>query len=133
LQLSAIKGVVVTGGVPDIRPFLSGAHAIVAPLRLARGIQNKVLEALAMGRVVFASDEICKTFGPTLPQGVICCASDQNFIDLIATASAVEPRSDPFIRSEALRRFSWKQSGELLLNQLDNAIASSQSKPASAG
>jgi sugar transferase (PEP-CTERM/EpsH1 system associated) len=131
-QLSAIKGVVVTGGIPDTRPFLSGARAIVAPLRLARGIQNKVLEALAMGRKVFASDEICKTFGSTLPTGVIGCASDQDFINLIATASAAEPHPDPFIRSEAQRRFSWKEFGELLLSQLDNTIASSQSKPASA-
>ncbi|MCU1276049.1 MAG: sugar transferase [Bryobacterales bacterium] len=132
LQLSAIKGVVVTGGVPDTRPFLSGARAIVAPLRLARGIQNKVLEALAMGRVVFASDEICKTFGSTLPPGVLCCASDQDFIEQVATASAAESRPDPFIRSEALRRFSWNKAGELLVSQLDNAIASSQSAPASA-
>lgn len=132
LQLSAVNGVVVTGGVPDTRPFLSAARAIVAPLRLARGIQNKVLEALAMGRAVFVSDEICKTFGPTLPSGVIRCATDQDFIDLIATASAVEPRPDAFIRSEALNRFSWKKAGELLVSQLDNAIACSQSAPASA-
>ena len=131
--MSAPTGVVVTGGVPDTRPFLSGARAIVAPLRLARGIQNKVLEALAMGRAVFASDEICTTFGATLPPGVIRCTSDQDFIDFIATASAEEPRPDPFIRSQALRRFSWQQSGEQLLNQLDNAIANSQSAPASTG
>ena len=41
-------GVVVTGRVPDVRPFLKYAAVAVAPLRVARGIQNKVLEALAM-------------------------------------------------------------------------------------
>jgi sugar transferase (PEP-CTERM/EpsH1 system associated) len=42
-------GVHVTGRVPDTRPFIRHAHAAVAPLKIARGIQNKVLEALSMG------------------------------------------------------------------------------------
>jgi sugar transferase (PEP-CTERM/EpsH1 system associated) len=47
--------VVVTGAVPDMRSWLSAADVVVAPLRLARGIQNKVLEAMAMARPVVAS------------------------------------------------------------------------------
>jgi sugar transferase (PEP-CTERM/EpsH1 system associated) len=47
----------VTGAVPDIRPFLAHAAVSVAPLRIARGIQNKVLEAMAMGRPVLASPQ----------------------------------------------------------------------------
>ena len=48
--------VVVSGTVPDVRPYLQHAAAIVAPLRLARGVQNKVLEAMAMARPVVAAD-----------------------------------------------------------------------------
>ncbi len=48
--LAAIDGVRVTGTVPDVRPYLAFAGAVVAPLRIARGVQNKVLEAMAMGR-----------------------------------------------------------------------------------
>ena len=48
-------GVAVTGEVPDVRPWLAAADVVVAPLKLARGIQNKVLEAMAMGRPVVAS------------------------------------------------------------------------------
>ncbi len=48
-------GVVVTGTVPDVRPYLQHAAVVVAPLRLARGIQNKILEAMAMGRPVVAA------------------------------------------------------------------------------
>jgi sugar transferase (PEP-CTERM/EpsH1 system associated) len=44
--------VVVTGAVPDVRPWLRHARVVVAPLRIARGIQNKVLEAMAMERPV---------------------------------------------------------------------------------
>jgi sugar transferase (PEP-CTERM/EpsH1 system associated) len=45
----------VTGTVPDVRPYLQHASVVVAPLRLARGIQNKVLEAMAMARPVVAA------------------------------------------------------------------------------
>ena len=47
--------ILVTGRVTDVRPYVAHALAAVAPLRIARGIQNKVLEAMAMGRPVVAS------------------------------------------------------------------------------
>ncbi|HEY0413569.1 MAG TPA: TIGR03087 family PEP-CTERM/XrtA system glycosyltransferase [Allosphingosinicella sp.] len=47
--------VVVTGAVPDVRGWLAAADVVAAPLRIARGVQNKVLEAMAMGRPVVAS------------------------------------------------------------------------------
>lgn len=56
-RLAALPGVVVTGAVADIRPYLAHARAAVAPLRIARGVQNKVLEAMAMGRPVLASPQ----------------------------------------------------------------------------
>jgi polysaccharide biosynthesis protein PslH len=51
----ASSSVIVTGTVPDVRPYLQHAAVVVAPLRLARGIQNKILEAMAMGRPVVAA------------------------------------------------------------------------------
>jgi len=53
--LAARPGVHVTGLVPDTRPYLAHAAAVVCPLRIARGIQNKVLQAMAAGRPVIAS------------------------------------------------------------------------------
>lgn len=47
--------VTVTGAVDDMRSWLAAAHVVVAPLRIARGVQNKVLEAMAMERPVVAS------------------------------------------------------------------------------
>jgi sugar transferase (PEP-CTERM/EpsH1 system associated) len=55
--LAKLPGVHVTGTVPDVRPYLAHAAAAVAPLRIARGIQNKVLEAMAMARPVIASPQ----------------------------------------------------------------------------
>ena len=48
-------GVKVWGRVPDIRPFLAGADLALVPLEIARGVQNKVLEAMAMGLPVVLS------------------------------------------------------------------------------
>jgi polysaccharide biosynthesis protein PslH len=55
VDLSALPGVMVTGAVDDVRTWLAGADVVVAPLRIARGIQNKVLEAMAMAKPVVAS------------------------------------------------------------------------------
>jgi sugar transferase (PEP-CTERM/EpsH1 system associated) len=56
-ELAALSGVVVTGTVPDVRPYVAHAALCVAPLRIARGIQNKVLEAMAMARTVVVSPQ----------------------------------------------------------------------------
>jgi len=55
LRLADTPGVRVTGRVPDTRPFMAHADVCVVPLRIARGVQSKVLEAMAMGRPVVAS------------------------------------------------------------------------------
>lgn len=60
VQALAGDDVSVTGGVPDIRPYLAHADVVVAPLRIARGIQNKVLEAMAMARPVVTT-QACAT------------------------------------------------------------------------
>ncbi|MBB6122748.1 TIGR03087 family PEP-CTERM/XrtA system glycosyltransferase [Sphingobium subterraneum] len=57
LALGPTPGVFVTGAVADVRGWLAAADVVVAPLRIARGIQNKVLEAMAMGRPVVASPD----------------------------------------------------------------------------
>ena len=54
-QLGNIQGVTVTGTVPDVRPYLRQSALMVAPLNIARGVQNKILEAMAMGVPVVTS------------------------------------------------------------------------------
>lgn len=55
VALAKDPSITVTGLVPDTRPYLQHARVVVAPLRVARGIQNKVLEGMAMCRPVVAS------------------------------------------------------------------------------
>jgi glycosyltransferase involved in cell wall biosynthesis len=64
-QLTVLSGVCVTGTVPDVRPYIVHAEFSVAPLRIARGVQNKVLEAMAMGKPVLATSAAMEGIGPS--------------------------------------------------------------------
>ena len=63
-KLSKVDGVFVTGYVEDIRPYYVKADVCVIPLRIARGLQNKVLEAMSMGKAVVATSNAS--------EGIIC-------------------------------------------------------------
>jgi sugar transferase (PEP-CTERM/EpsH1 system associated) len=65
LREAAGPGVVVTGTVPDVRPYIQFAQAIIAPLHIARGVQNKVLEAMAMAKPVVATHDATRSLGVT--------------------------------------------------------------------
>jgi len=54
-RLGELPGVIVTGSVPDIRPYFQRSALTVAPLQIARGTQNEILEAMAMGVPTVAS------------------------------------------------------------------------------
>ncbi len=56
-------GIAVTGTVADVRPYLQFAGAVIAPLHIARGIQNKVLEAMAMAKPVVATHDATRSLG----------------------------------------------------------------------
>lgn len=77
-RLASLPGIEVVGGVPDVRPYVAGAAVAVVPLRLARGVQNKLLEALAMARAVVTSP-------PTL-----AALRAQPGVDLLVAASPTE-------------------------------------------
>ncbi len=57
LALAARDGIQVTGRVEDVRPYVAHARGMVAPLRIARGVQNKVLEGMAMAKTVVCSPQ----------------------------------------------------------------------------
>ncbi|MDB5936841.1 MAG: sugar transferase [Massilia sp.] len=56
-QLASLPNVFVTGTVPDVRPYVAHAALSVAPLRIARGIQNKVLEAMSLAKTIVVSPQ----------------------------------------------------------------------------
>ncbi|MGC8476473.1 MAG: glycosyltransferase [Acetobacteraceae bacterium] len=59
-RLAGLPCVLVTGRVPDVRPYVAHADVSVSPLHLARGIHNKVLEAMALGSPVVVSAAACE-------------------------------------------------------------------------
>jgi sugar transferase (PEP-CTERM/EpsH1 system associated) len=63
LREIAGPAIAVTGTVPDVRPYLQFARAVIAPLHIARGIQNKVLEAMAMAKPVVATADATRSLG----------------------------------------------------------------------
>jgi sugar transferase (PEP-CTERM/EpsH1 system associated) len=56
-RLAKLDGVELHPDVPDVRPYMSRSAVAIAPLRFARGVQNKVLEAMAMGKAVVATPQ----------------------------------------------------------------------------
>ena len=78
--LARVAGVTVTGKVPDIRPYLAGAALAVAPLRIARGVQNKVLEAMAMGKIVLATPQALEGIAAQPGLELLLARDDAEFI-----------------------------------------------------
>jgi sugar transferase (PEP-CTERM/EpsH1 system associated) len=74
------EAVNVTGTVDDVRPWLQHAAAVVAPLRLARGIQNKVLEAMAMGRPVVAASTCAEAIDATPGRHLLVAETAQEYV-----------------------------------------------------
>jgi len=73
-KLAEKEAVFVTGGVPDVRPYIAHSTVAVVPLRLARGIQNKVLEAMAMEKPILATSNAMQ--GIVQPTGFIPLVAD---------------------------------------------------------
>lgn len=76
-------GVTVTGTVPDVRPYLQHAAVVVAPLRLARGIQNKILEAMAMSRPVVASRTCVEAIDGKEGQDLMAAKEPTEFVQAV--------------------------------------------------
>jgi len=103
------EGVLVTGRVEDVRPYLAHARAVVAPLRIARGIQNKVLEGMAMARPVVAT--------PQALEGIAARTGAELMVagDAAAMAGAVmaaleKPELGRAARARVLADFAWDAS-----------------------
>jgi len=106
--LTALPGVTVTGRVPDVRPYLAHAAAAVAPMRIARGIQNKVLEAMAMARPVVVTPDALEGIAAQPGTEVLVAADAAAFA--AACLHALTPDAaalGPAARQRVLADYSW--------------------------
>jgi polysaccharide biosynthesis protein PslH len=123
--LEAIAGVFVSGRVADVRPYVAHATACVAPMRIARGIQNKVLEAMAMGRPTVVTADALEGINAE-PGADLLLAND---VDEFAKAclACAEPGAAALgdnARRRVLREYAWPQQlkrFDAFLNERRNA------------
>lgn len=108
--MDADHTITVTGRVPDVRPYLKHAHLAIAPLLIARGIQNKVLEALAMGKVLLATPQAYE--GLTEFSGFKGCLTNSAEM-MVQSALNWLNFPDPGFNLEArnyvVQRYSWER------------------------
>lgn len=127
-RLAKRRGVTVTGWVPDTRPHLDAAEVFAAPLRVARGVQNKLLEALAMGLPCVASSAAWR--GTVVPQGAGILVSDDaaEFAELVIHLlrdSAFRTEMADKARAAAEANYRWDDQ----MAALDRAIAAVTAQP----
>ena len=122
-RLERLPGVTVTGRVPDIRPYLAHASVAVAPLRIGRGIQNKVLEAMAMALPVVATPEA--TQGLDVSGGTLVASDAQTFTDRVVSLlrSADRKEIGSRARAKVVSDYGWATSLERLTSLLESEHA----------
>ncbi len=122
VQALAGPHVSVTGKVPDTRPWLAHADLVVAPLRIARGIQNKVLEAMAMAKPVVVSAASATGLHGEAGQDFVTADTAAQFIDACLSLLA-EPERRQSVAARARhcveRQYSWQTH----LGRFDSLLA----------
>ena len=108
--LAELPGVFVTGRVADVRPYLAHATAAVAPMRIGRGIQNKVLEAMAMARPVIVTTDALVGIN-AIPGTEVLRADDvAGFVEsCVQVAESAAPGIGQAARARVLADFVWSQ------------------------
>jgi sugar transferase (PEP-CTERM/EpsH1 system associated) len=121
-KLQRLPGVVVTGSVPDVRPLVWGSALSVAPLTIARGTQNKILESMAMGVPVVASTEASRGVDAAPGKHLLTASSPETYRDAVLNLmedTSMRARFAEAGRKRVLERHSWVAS----LKKLDVLIA----------
>ena len=120
--LAGREGVFVTGRVPDVRPYLAHASAGVAPMRIARGIQNKVLEAMAMARPTVVTRDALEGIDAVPGQEVLLADTAQAFAAACLEAARPEAAAiGQAARARVLSDYVWAER----LRGFDRLLAAS--------
>ena len=132
-QVKALAGsrVTVTGTVPDVRGYLQHAAAVVAPLRVARGIQNKILEAMAMEKPVVTVPSCADAIGADLESGILRAESAPEFVKALEVLLASPDKTAQLGRAArqfVLQHFSWDAHLSALDAWLPPASVNKESK-----
>jgi len=116
-DLTSISGVNVTGRVKDVRPYLKYATTAIAPLRIARGVQNKVLEAQAMGLPVVCTPQVAAGLTNASTAPLQLASSEGKFAEYVIAAALRKRYSTNGggeTRNYILTNYDWDQNLELV-------------------
>lgn len=105
------KHVAVTGTVADVRPYLQHATLVVAPLQVARGVQNKILEAMAMARPVVAALPCVEAIDAVPGEELVAATTLEDYlrrIDELLLAPAKADAIGRAARSRVVAAYSWE-------------------------
>jgi sugar transferase (PEP-CTERM/EpsH1 system associated) len=126
LELAKLTGVTVTGTVPDVRPHVRKAAASVAPLRIARGTQNKILESLAMGVPVVSSTEAAKGVDAIPGEHFLVADEPQDFADRVLRLMNDPGERARFAKAGRARmesHYTWRAAMRKLDTIIDDCLA----------
>jgi sugar transferase (PEP-CTERM/EpsH1 system associated) len=131
-RLGEIAGVEVVGEVDDMRPEVWGAAVAVVPLRIAPGIQNKVLEAMAAETPVVATRAALRSLSGTPGEHYLAADTPEEFAEAVAgliadpaAADALAARARDFVRE----RYSWDRKARDYEDVLEEAVRERGGRP----
>ena len=116
----------VTGTVPDVRPWLQHAAVVVAPLRLARGVQNKVLEAMAMSCPVVAATRCAETIDAEVGVHLVAASTAADYVREINGLLTERDRAAALgcaARSRVVTHYGWAAQLSTLDAHLSPSLA----------
>lgn len=125
-SLAGQPGITVTGGVPDVKPYLWQSAVAAVPLLTARGLQNKVIEALAAGLPAVVTPVVAEGLPPAVLDGCRVAVSDDAFADAIVAALRLTPAARRAFAARApLDRLTWAAQ----LRSLPDIVRAAQGDP----
>ena len=123
MALKNISGVTVTGRVEDVRPYIQYADLSVAPLRIARGVQNKVLEAMSLSNAVVATSQAMEGIKDCEAFAELTCdvpeVYAQKVVELIKDKQTALKWGEKG-REMVLKNYDWQTNVDKVVNLLEN-------------
>ena len=117
--LAQHSGVTVTGAVADTRPYIAHAAMAVAPLRIARGIQNKILEAMAMAKPTVVTEQALEGIDAQAGRDLLLASDSAAFsAQCIALLTQPNPALGQAARNRVVTGYSWARH----LANIDRAL-----------
>lgn len=132
LQDQAGDGVTIWGEVPDVRPFIASADCVVVPLSIARGVQNKVLEAMAMARPVMLTKQAATGIDAQDGDHWLLCDDDAEAMAQRFDAMKADPQFAQQIGANARQFVLGHHDWDAMLAPLDALVDLDEEEPRNA-